>query len=132
MGYWAYQRTTRHLAHANIMFAWRAVYYKGEHTVSFSDVLIVSFAPLYFLSHGEVFHLLGCASHVTSGGGESVYCPGKCSHRCSKASRHKMCMRACIACCHKCHCVPHGTHGHKEECPCYAHMKTHHGKPKCP
>ncbi|RWV85946.1 hypothetical protein GW17_00052211 [Ensete ventricosum] len=129
MGYWASQRTTRHLAHAIIMFAWRAVSYKGEHTVSFSDVLIVSFAPLYFLSHGEVFHLLGCASHVTSGGGESVW---KCSHRCSKASRHKMCMRACIACCHKCHCVPRGTHGHKEECPCYAHMKTHHGKPKCP
>ncbi|KAJ8477043.1 hypothetical protein OPV22_020770 [Ensete ventricosum] len=61
-----------------------------------------------------------------------INCPGKCSHRCSKASRHKMCMRACIACCHKCHCVPRGTHGHKEECPCYAHMKTHHGKPKCP
>ncbi|CAL9055480.1 unnamed protein product [Musa banksii] len=63
---------------------------------------------------------------------KEINCEAKCSHRCSKASRHKMCMRACIDCCHKCHCVPPGTYGHKEECPCYAHMKTRHGKPKCP
>ncbi|KAK1259547.1 Gibberellin-regulated protein 12 [Acorus gramineus] len=31
-----------------------------------------------------------------------------------------------------CHCVPSGTYGHKEECPCYNNMKTKEGKPKYP
>ncbi|MQM22130.1 hypothetical protein Taro_055178, partial [Colocasia esculenta] len=51
---------------------------------------------------------------------------------CSKASRHKMCIRACNTCCQRCHCVPPGTSGNEDVCPCYANMKTHGGRHKCP
>ncbi|KAL5715716.1 hypothetical protein ACHQM5_017500 [Ranunculus cassubicifolius] len=61
-----------------------------------------------------------------------TYCVSKCNYRCSKASRHKMCIRACNTCCHRCNCVPPGTSGNKDVCPCYAKMKTHGGRPKCP
>ncbi|XP_057426470.1 uncharacterized protein LOC130719890 [Lotus japonicus] len=61
-----------------------------------------------------------------------IDCGGKCSHRCSKASKHKRCMRACNSCCQRCHCVPPGTYGNKHVCPCYAKLTTHGGKLKCP
>ncbi|XP_057972997.1 gibberellin-regulated protein 3-like [Malania oleifera] len=59
------------------------------------------------------------------------YCGVKCKGRCKNA-RQNTCNRACNTCCHRCHCVPPGTFGHKETCPCYANMKTHGGRPKCP
>ncbi|XP_020082284.1 gibberellin-regulated protein 2-like, partial [Ananas comosus] len=59
-------------------------------------------------------------------------CPAKCAYRCSKSGRPKMCLRACNTCCQRCHCVPPGTSGNTEKCPCWAHMKTHGGRPKCP
>ncbi|GLT64759.1 hypothetical protein SLA2020_372300 [Shorea laevis] len=61
-----------------------------------------------------------------------IDCNGKCEYRCSKASRHKMCMRACNSCCQRCNCVPPGTSGNYNVCPCYANLKTHGGKRKCP
>ncbi|KEH43555.1 gibberellin-regulated protein 2 [Medicago truncatula] len=61
-----------------------------------------------------------------------IDCNGKCGYRCSKASRQKICMRACTSCCRKCNCVPPGTSGNSDMCPCYASLKTHGGKLKCP
>ncbi|XP_020224758.1 peamaclein [Cajanus cajan] len=61
-----------------------------------------------------------------------INCNHECSRRCSKASKRKRCKRACKSCCHRCHCVPPGTFGHKDLCPCYARLKTHGNKPKCP
>ncbi|KAG2664034.1 hypothetical protein I3760_16G061100 [Carya illinoinensis] len=61
-----------------------------------------------------------------------IDCKGKCNYRCSKASRHKMCIRACNTCCSRCNCVPPGTSGNYEVCPCYWHMTTHGGRRKCP
>ncbi|GLU06771.1 hypothetical protein SLE2022_237700 [Rubroshorea leprosula] len=61
-----------------------------------------------------------------------IDCKSKCDYRCSKASRHKMCIRACNTCCQRCNCVPPGTSGNKDVCPCYANMTTHGGRPKCP
>ncbi|XP_058091157.1 cypmaclein-like [Magnolia sinica] len=63
---------------------------------------------------------------------EEIDCGSKCEYRCSKASRHKMCIRACNTCCERCHCVPPGTSGNEDVCPCYANMTTHGGKHKCP
>ncbi|XP_027364680.1 gibberellin-regulated protein 2-like [Abrus precatorius] len=60
------------------------------------------------------------------------YCAGKCNYRCSKASRQKMCLRACNSCCQRCNCVPPGTAGNRDECSCYASLTTHGGKLKCP
>ncbi|XP_010909456.1 cypmaclein [Elaeis guineensis] len=65
-------------------------------------------------------------------GVEGIDCPSKCDYRCSKASRHKICIRACNTCCQRCNCVPPGTSGNRDVCPCYANMKTHGGRLKCP
>ncbi|XP_015886321.3 gibberellin-regulated protein 11-like [Ziziphus jujuba] len=64
--------------------------------------------------------------------GEKIDCKSKCEYRCSKTKRHKMCMRACNTCCERCNCVPPGTSGNEDVCPCYATMTTHGGKHKCP
>ncbi|KAM0946304.1 putative gibberellin regulated protein [Dioscorea sansibarensis] len=65
-------------------------------------------------------------------GPQTIDCVGKCIYRCSKASRHNMCLRACNTCCERCNCVPPGTSGNRDVCPCYANMKTHDGRLKCP
>ncbi|KAJ6700077.1 GIBBERELLIN-REGULATED PROTEIN 13 [Salix purpurea] len=44
------------------------------------------------------------------------------SHACSSARK----------CCAKCLCVPAGTYGNKQSCPCYNNWKTKRGGPKCP
>ncbi|KAA8538623.1 hypothetical protein F0562_028183 [Nyssa sinensis] len=61
-----------------------------------------------------------------------INCSYACSRRCRKASRKKVCSRACKTCCMRCNCVPPGTYGNKSACPCYASLKTHGHKPKCP
>ncbi|KAG5075345.1 hypothetical protein JHK84_056576 [Glycine max] len=63
---------------------------------------------------------------------KNIDCGGKCNYRCSKTSRHKMCIRACNSCCKTCSCVPPGTSGNRDMCPCYASLTTHGGKLKCP
>ncbi|XP_015886323.3 cypmaclein-like [Ziziphus jujuba] len=63
---------------------------------------------------------------------QKIDCGSKCEYRCSKASRHKMCIRACNTCCERCNCVPPGTSGNEDVCPCYANMTTHGGRHKCP
>ncbi|EYU22850.1 hypothetical protein ABFS82_03G110100 [Erythranthe guttata] len=62
----------------------------------------------------------------------TINCSNECSRRCSKASRKKICLRACKTCCARCHCVPPGTYGNKDLCPCYASLRTHGNRPKCP
>ncbi|XP_060215542.1 protein RSI-1-like [Lycium barbarum] len=59
-------------------------------------------------------------------------CEPKCTYRCSATSHKKPCMFFCKKCCAKCLCVPPGTHGNKETCPCYNYWKTKEGGPKCP
>ncbi|XP_029117841.1 gibberellin-regulated protein 5-like [Elaeis guineensis] len=83
----------------------------------------------------DIFVTAKSATHQPMGGEGSVpveQCPDKCSYRCSATSHRKPCMSFCIQCCTKCLCVPSGTYGHKEECPCYNNWKTKEGKPKCP
>ncbi|KAH6832819.1 Gibberellin-regulated family protein [Perilla frutescens var. hirtella] len=62
----------------------------------------------------------------------SPFCKGKCEVRCSSAGRKERCMEYCGICCSKCNCVPSGTVGNKDECPCYRDLKNSKGKPKCP
>ncbi|CAN4095446.1 unnamed protein product [Withania somnifera] len=59
-------------------------------------------------------------------------CGAACEGRCRLASRQKMCIRACGTCCARCNCVPPGTSGNQELCPCYHDMLTHGGRRKCP
>uniref|UniRef100_A0A0E0DRS9 Gibberellin regulated protein n=1 Tax=Oryza meridionalis TaxID=40149 RepID=A0A0E0DRS9_9ORYZ len=62
----------------------------------------------------------------------AIDCGAKCGYRCSKSGRPKMCLRACGTCCQRCGCVPPGTSGNENVCPCYANMTTHNGRHKCP
>ncbi|CAL1361232.1 unnamed protein product [Linum trigynum] len=48
------------------------------------------------------------------------------------SSRPNLCHRACGTCCRRCSCVPTGTAGNYNECPCYATLTTHGGRRKCP
>ncbi|CAA0827891.1 Gibberellin-regulated protein 10 [Striga hermonthica] len=64
--------------------------------------------------------------------GVSAFCQSKCDYRCSEAGRRDRCLKYCYICCEKCHCVPSGTSGNKDECPCYRDWKTPKGGPKCP
>ncbi|XP_044468060.1 protein RSI-1-like [Mangifera indica] len=59
-------------------------------------------------------------------------CNPKCNYRCSATSHKKPCMYFCQKCCKKCLCVPPGTYGNKQVCPCYNNWKTKEGGPKCP
>ncbi|XP_074277420.1 gibberellin-regulated protein 6-like [Silene latifolia] len=59
-------------------------------------------------------------------------CLPKCRKRCSNTRYHKPCMFFCRYCCKKCLCVPPGTYGNKQVCPCYNNWKTQQGGPKCP
>ncbi|CAA3011486.1 protein RSI-1-like [Olea europaea var. sylvestris] len=59
-------------------------------------------------------------------------CNSRCNYRCSATSHKKPCMFFCQKCCAKCLCVPPGTYGNKQTCPCYNNWKTKEGGPKCP
>ncbi|CAN6449686.1 unnamed protein product [Victoria cruziana] len=67
---------------------------------------------------------------------ESMAAPGmcgwKCGMRCAKAAVKDRCLKYCGICCAECKCVPSGTYGHKDECPCYRDKKSKKGTPKCP
>ncbi|XP_021772139.1 protein GAST1-like [Chenopodium quinoa] len=59
-------------------------------------------------------------------------CGPRCTMRCSATAYKKPCLFFCNKCCDKCLCVPPGTYGNKQLCPCYNNWKTKRGGPKCP
>ncbi|KAJ6352105.1 hypothetical protein OIU76_001340 [Salix suchowensis] len=61
-----------------------------------------------------------------------IDCASACAARCQLSSRPNLCHRACGTCCARCSCVPPGTSGNYDACPCYGNMTTHHGQHKCP
>ncbi|URE38023.1 Gibberellin regulated protein [Musa troglodytarum] len=69
---------------------------------------------------------------ATPGSLQPQECSGRCAGRCSATAYKKPCMFFCQKCCAKCLCVPPGTYGNKQFCPCYNNWKTKRGGPKCP
>ncbi|KAI4389971.1 hypothetical protein MLD38_002130 [Melastoma candidum] len=63
---------------------------------------------------------------------QNLNCGGACVARCRLSKRPNLCKRACGTCCYRCGCVPTGTSGNLDSCPCYASLKTHGGRRKCP
>ncbi|CAN6444139.1 unnamed protein product [Victoria cruziana] len=59
-------------------------------------------------------------------------CTPRCNIRCSATAYKKACLFFCNKCCATCLCVPPGTYGNKQVCPCYNNWKTKRGGPKCP
>nr|QLH55392.1 snakin 2 [Allium cepa] len=68
----------------------------------------------------------------TEGSLQPQECGGRCDVRCSATQYRKPCMFFCQKCCATCRCVPSGTYGNKQTCPCYNNWKTKRGGPKCP
>ncbi|OAY65240.1 peamaclein-like [Ananas comosus] len=77
--------------------------------------------------------LLLTSSYLQATMALSDFCNSKCQGRCAKAGKTGRCMRYCGMCCEQCKCVPSGTYGNKDECPCYRDMVSWKTKrPKCP
>ncbi|XP_048435478.1 gibberellin-regulated protein 12-like [Pyrus x bretschneideri] len=80
---------------------------------------------------GATVHPLTTGGHG-SPPSKAIDCPKACKLRCSPTLHKKPCMFFCNKWCAKCLCVPSGTHGHKENCPCYNYWKAKEaGRPKC-
>ncbi|RZR79949.1 hypothetical protein BHM03_00005827 [Ensete ventricosum] len=64
----------------------------------------------------------------------SAFCESKCKVRSAKAGVMDRCLRYCEVCCEEWKCVPSGTYGNKDECPCYRDKVTKgkNRKPECP
>ncbi|XP_021291518.1 gibberellin-regulated protein 12-like [Herrania umbratica] len=92
----------------------------------------LSWAPIAFL----LFLALAFTIQTARAGGEGSLkpeeCEGACEVRCSATSHKKPCLYFCNYCCDRCLCVPSGTSGNREECPCYNNIKTKEGANKCP
>ncbi|BAT85172.1 gibberellin-regulated protein 6-like [Vigna umbellata] len=69
---------------------------------------------------------------ITEGSLKPQECGPRCTARCSNTQYKKPCLFFCQKCCAKCLCVPPGTYGNKQVCPCYNNWKTKRGGPKCP
>ncbi|XP_020423683.1 gibberellin-regulated protein 11 [Prunus persica] len=95
--------------------------------------LVFSFLVLQYLT--EAAH----QSHMMNNNGApsplpppTLDCGVACEGRCKLSSRPRLCKRACGSCCDKCSCVPPGTAGNYEACPCYASLTTRNQTRKCP
>ncbi|KAK7372344.1 hypothetical protein VNO80_05722 [Phaseolus coccineus] len=93
---------------------------------SYSPIML-ALSLLLLLSFSDV-----AQAYTRSGTLRPSDCKGRCTYRCSATSHKKPCMFFCQKCCAKCLCVPPGTYGNKQLCPCYNSWKTKEGGPKCP
>ncbi|XP_028784628.1 gibberellin-regulated protein 1 [Neltuma alba] len=93
-----------------------------------ASLLIIS---LFLLHHHAAEAVEGEAKEQGSVA-EKIDCNGACGARCRLSSRPHLCKRACGTCCRRCNCVPPGTAGNQQVCPCYYNMTTHGGRRKCP
>nr|XP_009766404.1 PREDICTED: snakin-2-like [Nicotiana sylvestris] len=107
--------------------------------ISKSKALIVSLIFLLFLLSAAENHELSSSNNIDAISkalkarpNYTINCGKECTRRCKLASRQKMCMRACGTCCARCNCVPPGTSGNENICPCYSTMTTHGNRRKCP
>ncbi|GMH03265.1 hypothetical protein Nepgr_005104 [Nepenthes gracilis] len=90
--------------------------------------VIISLLVLLLVQADETVNASGSGASLAY----KINCGQACRVRCSLASRHKICLRACGTCCARCLCVPPGTSGNQKVCPCYYYMTTHGGRRKCP
>ncbi|XP_065863190.1 protein GAST1-like [Euphorbia lathyris] len=104
-----------------------------------AKLLTIFMLLLVLLQQNQAFNTRTSASQdnsamygATQGSLRPQECGGRCTTRCSATAYKKPCMFFCQKCCAKCLCVPPGTYGNKQSCPCYNNWKTKQGGPKCP
>ncbi|GKV41466.1 hypothetical protein SLE2022_010070 [Rubroshorea leprosula] len=89
---------------------------------------------LLFL-HVTEAQLKGTSEAPAPSPSQNIDCGKACEGRCKSSKRPNLCKRSCGSCCHECNCVPPGTSGNYNVCPCYANRTTEkNGKKyrKCP
>ncbi|WCJ35104.1 Gibberellin-regulated family protein [Euphorbia peplus] len=101
--------------------------------MAISKLLLISLLLLLHLHLAQSDHQtqVNANEEVKYASGK-IDCGSACSARCKLSSRQRLCNRACGTCCTRCNCVPPGTSGNHQSCPCYATMTTHGGRLKCP
>ncbi|XP_019054602.1 PREDICTED: snakin-2-like [Nelumbo nucifera] len=95
----------------------------------FASFVIISLVVLHLV---EADRMLSSTEGAESYSSNAIDCGAACAARCRLSSRPRLCKRACGTCCYRCNCVPPGTSGNEEVCPCYANMTTRGNKHKCP
>ncbi|CAL5369090.1 unnamed protein product [Camellia sinensis] len=99
-----------------------------------ASVLFLSFLLLHLAYANQ---LMGMMSGAESPVPEApttppIDCGEACKVRCGLSSRPNLCNRACGSCCAECDCVPPGTSGNYDSCPCYFRLTTRNKIRKCP
>ncbi|CAN1184745.1 Gibberellin-regulated protein 9 [Linum perenne] len=99
--------------------------------------LVLIVLSLVLLQHhvaeADEFDFLELATGVGSPAPQPpIDCGAACGERCKETKRPNLCKRACGSCCAKCGCVPPGTSGNHNVCPCYANLTTRNQVHKCP
>ncbi|OAY22636.1 gibberellin-regulated protein 11 isoform X2 [Manihot esculenta] len=94
--------------------------------------LLLVIVPLAFICYLVQSDQMVIEEVVDASLPQQIDCDGACAARCQLSSRPHLCKRACGTCCARCNCVPPGTSGNYDACPCYANMTTHGGRHKCP
>ncbi|KAG6648475.1 gibberellin-regulated protein 1-like [Carya illinoinensis] len=100
--------------------------------MAISKTLIIPLVISLLLLHLAESYQKVIATKVESPTSQNIDCGAACDARCQLSSRPHLCKRACGTCCARCDCVPPGTSGNYDSCPCYANMTTHGGRRKCP
>nr|A8MR46.1 RecName: Full=Gibberellin-regulated protein 13; AltName: Full=GAST1 protein homolog 13; Flags: Precursor [Arabidopsis thaliana] len=98
------------------------------------SIIVFSIVVLHLLLSAHMHFLINvCAECETKSAIPPLLeCGPRCGDRCSNTQYKKPCLFFCNKCCNKCLCVPPGTYGNKQVCPCYNNWKTKSGGPKCP
>ncbi|OAY57542.1 snakin-2 [Manihot esculenta] len=97
-----------------------------------ASLLLVSLLFLHLAEAQETISINGAIAPAPSPSTHSIDCGVACEGRCKMSKRPRLCKRACGSCCAKCNCVPPGTYGNLEFCPCYANLTTRQQLRKCP
>ncbi|XP_061971639.1 gibberellin-regulated protein 1-like [Populus nigra] len=95
-------------------------------------LIALLFFSLLVLQLAEADHDTVNSNLAASSPPTKIDCGSACEARCQLSSRPHLCKRACGTCCSRCSCVPPGTAGNYDACPCYASLTTHGGRRKCP
>ncbi|KAM2194516.1 hypothetical protein ACFX1R_028643 [Malus domestica] len=100
---------------------------------TFMASMLVSFMLVQYFTEAadHQFEMMG-VNESLSPQPPTIDCRVACEGRCKLSKRPHLCKRACGSCCHKCSCVPPGTSGNYESCPCYFNLKTPRQTRKCP
>ncbi|KAH6831502.1 GAST1-like protein 3 [Perilla frutescens var. hirtella] len=102
----------------------------GNPKVFVASLILVGLVAIVVHADAEVVEAIEVSS--SNDGSAKIECGGACAARCALARRQNRCTRACESCCAHCNCVPPGTYGNYDACPCYAKLTTRHNNLKCP